>query len=261
MKQIDLSGQVALITGGAGQIGSAVARNFCEAGCIVYISDLFEEKAKALAADYCKDGYKAQGILLDVSNQEQAEKAIRQIYEREGHIDILINVAGVLTCAPFTESSQAIMEKHMLTNVYAPANISRYVLKYMIPAHFGKIVNIASISGRQGSSVLCDYSVSNFARIGLTQAMAKDVGKYGINVNAVCPGIVDTPIQDAVCDGLAHYLGHDREWHKKNEASRSLFGTMQTPEDIADCCLFLSSPMAKNITGQSINVDGGIRMN
>jgi len=261
MRVIDLSGQVAIVTGGAGRIGGAVVRAFAEAGSKVYAADLYEDKAKEFAARLSAEGLAVEGIGLDINDPAQIDAAVEAVFAAEGRIDSLVNVAGVLVCAPFTDSTQEIMETHMSTNVYGTANICRAVLKHMIPARQGKIVNIASISGRQGSAVLCDYSVSNFARIGMTQAMAKDVGKYGINVNAVCPGIIDTPIHDIVCEGLAHYLGHDKAWHKQDEASRSLFGTMQTPEDIANCCLFLASPMAKNITGQSINVDGGIRMN
>ncbi len=261
MKAIDLSGQVAIVTGGAGRIGGANVRALAEAGAKVYAADLFEDKAKAFAASLREEGYQAEGIGLDVNDPEAVDKVVETIFNTEGRIDILINTAGVLVCATFTDSTQEIMEKHMNTNVYAMAHIMRAVLKYMIPARFGKIVNIASISGRMGSLILCDYSVSNFARIGMTQAAAKEVGKYGININAVCPGVVDTPIHDKVCEGLVHYLGHDIEWHRQDEASRSLFGTMQTPEDIANCCLFLASDLAKNITGQSINVDGGIRMN
>ena len=261
MKAIDLTGQVAIVTGGAGRIGGANVRALAEAGAKVYAADLFEDKAIDFAASLREEGLLVEGIGLDVNDSEAVERSVRTVYEREGRIDILINTAGVLTCATFTDSSQEIMEKLMQTNVYSMGNIMREVLKYMIPARFGKIVNIASISGRQGSLVLCDYSVSNFARIGMTQAAAKEVGQYGINVNAVCPGVVDTPIHAKVCEGLVHYLGHDVEWFRKEEAGRSLFGTMQTPEDIANCCLFLASDLAKNITGQAINVDGGIRMN
>ena len=261
MKTIDLNGMVTIVTGGAGVIGGGIVRAFAEAGSKVYVADLNGEAADRFAAELTEAGLRAQGVVLDVGDCGMINRVVDDIALREGRIDHLINVAGMIISRPYMEADEADMVRTMEINLVSVDNMCRAVLRHMLPRKSGKIVNVASIAGRHGGDLLAQYSASKFAEIGLTQSIALAVAKENINVNAVCPGFIMSPIQVKLVEERARADGKtmDDIWAVQN--ARIPMGRFQTGEDMGNACLFLASDMARNITGQALNVDGGIRLN
>ena len=261
MKTIDLSGKVALVTGAAGCIGGGIAQVFAQAGAKVYILDLNGEAAVKYAHQLESEGYLAEGVALDVADEEMINTVVDEIGKKEGHIDILINVAGMLISRPYMEASASDMKKTLDINLVSADCMCRAVLRFMIPQRSGKIVNVLSIAARHGGDLLAQYSASKFGEMGLTQSIAMAVSKYNINVNGICPGFIMTPIQTQLLEARCKEDGITMEQAIQIQNSRVPLGRWQTPEDMGNACLFLCSDMAANITGQALNVDGGVRLN
>lgn len=261
MKKIDMSGMVTIVTGGAGVIGGGIAKAFAEAGSKVYVADLNKNAANAFADALVQKGMKAEGVELNVADSAMINRVVDMIAKKEGHIDHLINVAGMIISKPYMDATEADMKQSMDINLVSVDSMCRAVLRHMLPRKSGKIVNVASIAGRHGGDLLAQYSASKFAEIGLTQSIALAVAKSNINVNAICPGFIMSPIQEKLIEERAKADGKTIEeiWEVQN--SRIPMYRFQTGEDMGNACLFLASDMAKNITGQALNVDGGIRLN
>jgi len=261
MKTIDLDGKITLVTGAAGCIGGGIAKVFAQAGSKVYILDLNGEAAERYARELVNEGYQAEGVALDATNEEMINETVDAIGKKEGHIDVLINVAGMLISRPYMEASGYDMKKTLEVNLISADCMCRAVLRFMIPQRSGKIVNVLSIAARHGGDLLAQYSASKFGEMGMTQSIAMAVSKYNINVNGICPGFIKTPIQDQLLEARCKEDGITMEEAIALQNSRVPLGRWQTPEDMGNACLFLASDMAANITGQALNVDGGVRLN
>lgn len=262
---IDMTGKVTLVTGAGGGIGGGIADVFAKAGSKVYVADLELEDAKVKAEQIRAAGWLAQAAKLDVTKKEDIYALIDEIVKENGKIDHLINCAGIGYNKPYLESSEDEFRKTLEVNLIGVDNCCHAVLKQMMPRKQGKIVNILSASSRQGSDFFTHYSSSKFGLMGLTQGIGLAAAKYNINVNGICPGIIETRIGEKQGGGLVQqmskYSGKPEELMRESIRRTIPLRRFQTGEDIGHMTLFLCSDLAKNITCQAINVCGGMRMN
>ena len=237
-----------LITGASRGIGAACARAFAKAGYAVAVNYCrSEEKAFALVNEITSVGSRAVAVQADVADSKQVEAMFDTVRAELGGVDILVNCAGIAHSGLLTDLTDDEWDNLIGTDLSGTFYCCREALKDMIRAHSGAIVNIASMWGEVGASCEAAYSAAKAGVIGLTKALAKEVGPSGIRVNAVSPGVVMT-------DMMAGYTAEDIA-ALKNETPMNRLGT---PEDIAQTVLFLASDKAQFITGQVIGVNGGM---
>jgi 2-hydroxycyclohexanecarboxyl-CoA dehydrogenase len=235
-----------IVTGAASGIGRAIARGFTKQGARVLIAD--RAPTGAAVAD-------EMGALFqrsDVSRREEMQAAVARAVAEFGGVEVLVNCAGIEQAGPFLESDEAIWDQILAVNLKGTILSTRAVLDVMVAAGRGKIVNIASDAGRVGSSGEVVYSASKGGVIAFTKALAREVARYRINVNCVAPGPCRTPLLDAMTQrhaGLVQSLEKAIPWRRLAE-----------PEDIVGAVLFLASPAADYITGQTLSVSGGLTM-
>jgi len=261
----NLDGQVAIVTGAASGIGRAIATRLSIEGATVAAADLDGEAVKHLIQEFLSNGRRGLALQVDVSAEKDAQGMVEETLKNFGKIDILVNNAGVGTTGLIIDHSVEDWEKSMSVNLRGTFLFSRVVAKKMIPRKRGRIVNIASIGGKEGEEFIGGYCASKFGVIGLTQVMAKELGRYGITVNAVCPGYIWTPMWEKMAIWFKEKFPtladkSPREIFEARVKSVTPLRRPQAAEDIASLVAFLVSDEAKNINGQSINVDGGARM-
>lgn len=242
--QCDLTGKVALVTGGRGVIGAAIAGYLAESGATVVVSDLpsagTASDARLVTCDH------------DVSSGEQWASVVGRINRDFGPVDILCNAAGVRPLpAEVSEISLDLWNRAFEVNATGTLLGCQAVLPDMQRRRWGKIVNIASTLGKESLTGSAAYGASKHAVIGLTQSLAHESGPYNINVNAVCPGPVQTPMLNPSGDPT---VGRDLEAKLSTLAP---LRRIAEPEDVAALVVFLASEHARNIHGQAVNVDGG----
>ena len=241
-----LEKRVAIITGGGGGIGGAVARRFAAEGAKVIIADIDGEAAQARAAEVLAENGAAMPIVADVTNKKSVEQMVNAAKARWGRIDILANVAGGAAIKPVIEISEEEWDHIVDMNLKSTFLCSQAVLRTMIDEHYGKIVNISSIYGFTGNPTRASYAAAKAGVAVFTKSLAVEVVDHGINVNAIAPGRILT---DRV---RAHYT--DRDW-----AERVALIPMKRaglPEEIASAALFLVLDESQYITGQTIHVNG-----
>jgi 3-oxoacyl-[acyl-carrier protein] reductase len=243
-------GRVAIVTGGSGGIGSAIAKLLCQLGATVAIADRRSEESKAVAQEIIdKICGEAIAVKVDVADFEQAHQMVASVTEEYGKIDILVNNAGITRDELIMRMSEADWDDVINVNLKGAWNCSKAVIRGMMRKRYGRIVNITSVSGQVGQAGQTNYSASKAGLIGLTKALAREVATRGITVNAVAPGYVPTGLTNDLPKGLTdHILG------------MTPMGRMGTPEEIAHAVTFLASEGAAYITGQVLGVDGGMVM-
>ena len=263
-----LAGKVAIVTGGGRGIGRGIVQCLADEGADIVIPDIDMAHAEATAAELTAQGRTALALKMDVRSQAEADAMVSQTLARFGHIDILVNNAGVATKRrglPFTNLEEADWDWCYEVNVKGVFIVSKAVAPTMKEQREGKIVNIASIAGRQGVESIPHYAVSKAGVISFTQALAKELGRYNINVNAICPGLLWTPMWEQLeavfRDSDDAAIVRERQVFERAIERGTPLGREQTPEDIGKLAAFLCSADAKNITGQAINVDGGQMLN
>ncbi|MDA0232438.1 MAG: SDR family NAD(P)-dependent oxidoreductase [Chloroflexi bacterium] len=263
-----LSEKVAVVTGGATGIGRAIGLKLAEQGASILVSDINEDAAGRTADEIAALGVQAAAQVTNVVDSGATDAMAARAVELFGRIDILINNAGVAGAPGWYTRSRSTEEDWRFTygvNVLGSVNAANSVIPHMKSARYGKILNLASIAGREGRPSLPHYSASKSAIINYTQALAGELAGDNINVNAICPGLLWTPMWEQVGGRYARndpqYEGlAPRDVFEKMIAANIPFGREQTPEDIGDAAVFLCSDEAKNITGQALNVDGGFFM-
>ena len=258
--ELGLGGKCAIVTGSAHGLGAAIAEGFVNEGASVVMADIRINEAKALADKLGKGKARVVALEIDVTKKSDADRLSATAMKEFGRIDILVNNAGVVRYTKFPDIDEE--EWDLINDVNAKGFylVTKAVVPHMISNRRGKIVNISSRSGKEGQPCLSHYAASKFAVLGLTQALAKELAQYDINVNAVCPGVIRTPLWDGILDTRSKREGLPREQIFSNWIDSVPLKRPQTPEDIANVVLFLSSELSKNITGEAININGGSRM-
>lgn len=238
--------KTALITGGAKGIGAAVCRALAADGYEIAINyNSSEEAAKALKKEL-SEITRAEVFKADVSDSVQVKRMFSDIEKVFGGVGVLVNNAGIAEQALFTDITDEMWRRMIGVNLTGAFNCCREALKYMINQKHGAIINIASMWGETGASTEVHYSAAKAGLIGLTKALAKEVGLSGITVNAVSPGVVLT-------DMMAQFSEEDKNILKEETP----MGILGTPEDIAGAVSFLASDKARFVTGQVLSVNGG----
>ena len=237
--------KIALITGGSRGIGFSCAKELAQNGCDIIINDICEESVAQPAIDEIKAmGVNAWFYQFDVSNDEQVQAAVEKMIAEHGKIDILLNNAGITKDGLFVRMDAEQWERVIRINLGSAYYVTHAVIKHMMKARQGSIINMSSIVGIHGNAGQANYSASKAGLIGLTKTLAKEFGSRNIRVNAVCPGFIQT--------AMTADLGNTDEYMKLIPMRR-----LGTPEDIAKVVKFLALD-TDYVTGQAIEVSGGL---
>lgn len=250
-----LEGKSALITGAARGIGRGFAESYIAEGATVAIADINLDAAKETAREL---GDAAYAVQLDVSNQDSIDAALASVVARAGKLDILINNAALFDAAETVDITRASYDKLFAVNVAGTLFTMQAAAKQMIAqGHGGKIINMASQAGRRGESLVLVYCATKAAVISMTQSAGLNLIKYGINVNAIAPGVVDGEHWEHV-DSMFARLEGKKPGQKKAEVAASVpAGRFAVPADLTGMAVFLASPESNYILSQTYNVDGG----
>ncbi|WP_113406981.1 L-iditol 2-dehydrogenase [Rhizobiales bacterium] len=250
-----LKDKVALITGGARGIGLGFAEAYIKEGAKVVIVDINIERASEAARNL---GSNAKAMKLDVTDLQAIDAVVKEVDQTYGGIDILVNNAAIFDMAPINEITEASYEKVFSINLKGPLFMMKAVSNVMIArGRGGKIINMASQAGRRGEALVLLYCASKAAIISATQSAALGLVKYGINVNAIAPGVVDGEHWDIVDAHFAKWEGL-KPGEKKAAVAKSVpIGRFATPDDIKGLAVFLASSDSDYILAQTYNVDGG----
>jgi galactitol 2-dehydrogenase len=250
-----LDGKAALITGAARGIGRAMAERFVAEGARVAIADINTEAGKAIAAQL---GDAAIAVHADLTRQESIDAMVSATVAAFGGIDVLVNNAALFDLAPIVDITRASFRRVFDVNVEGLLFTLQAVAKQMIAqSRGGKIINMASQAGRRGEPLVAVYCASKAAVISMTQSAALDLIQYGINVNAIAPGVVDNEHWDDVDRRFAHYESLPIGEKKRRVGAAVPIGRMARPEEIAGLAAFLASRDADYIVAQTYNIDGG----
>jgi len=250
-----LKDKLAVVSGGAGGIGRAVAERYVREGARVVIADLRLDQAKETAAAI---GPKAMAVPVDVSRRHSIEAMARLVAEEAGPVDILVNAAAIFDMAELEEINEEHFDRQYAVNVRGLLFTSQIISAQMIAAgKGGKIVNFSSQAGRRGQPRVAVYCATKAAVISLTESMALELIKHRINVNAIAPGHVDTPMWDKVDALFAKYENRPIGEKKRLVGEAVPFGRMGVPDDIVGAAVFLASADSDFILAQTLNVDGG----
>jgi NAD(P)-dependent dehydrogenase (short-subunit alcohol dehydrogenase family) len=248
--------RVAFVTGGAGGIGRATCQAFHDAGYRVALTDLDADASAGAAAEIDPDGQGVVGIACDVSSTPSVNAAVAEAVERFGRLDSLANIAGVVGPGPSEELSDESWDRLISIHLGGAFRCSRAAFPALSATGAGSIVSVSSIAGRTGFSIRASYCAAKAGIEGLTRALAVEWATRGVRVNAVAPGHVRTPMLD-----YSLKIGSVTEETVAARTQRVPMGRYAEPGEIASVILFLCSPAASYVTGETIWVDGGITVN
>lgn len=265
---LDLKSHTAVITGGASGIGLATARLFAEEGCRVALWDASPQVETVAAELQQATGQTVLGLRVDVSRRDSVAQAVQQTVAACDSIDHVVHAAAIGSGKfgfPFTNLDPDDWRKVLDINVMGMTYVAHAVTPHLMSRRQGTMLFVASVAGQIGSQTDPPYSASKAANINFAQCLAKDLAPHGIRVNTVCPGMVQTPLNRSVWQAWHDHQPPDQRKSYDDWASDKIrqvvpLGRWQEPSDIAHMIVFLSSPRASQVTGQTINVDGGFVM-
>ncbi len=247
---LELEGKACLVTGAARGIGRAIALGMAEAGCDVAINfSTSEEAAQEVCDAITKMGRKARIYRADVSNDEENREMLSRINDDFGIVQILVNNAGITRDRTFAKMTRQQWEEVMSVNLSGPALITHAMLNKIVESGWGRIINITSVIGQMGNFGQANYSAAKGGLIALTKSLARELARKNITVNCVAPGFVTTDMTAKVPDEIRDKIN-----------TTIPVGRFGEPEEVAHAVTFLASPRASYITGQEINVNGGLYM-
>lgn len=252
-----LKNRVAIITGAAEGIGKAIAIDFEKEGAKVVIADMNFEKAQQTATQI---GANAFAVKVNVTKADEVEEMVKAAIAYFGKIDILVNNAGVVRKGWVENLPESVWDEVISTNLKGTFLCSQAVLPEMKKNNYGRIVIISSIAGKQGEAAGSAYCSSKFGQIGFTQALALEVAKHNITVNAICPGPIPTTLGEYGIREDAKLRGQDADEFRDWFISRTPFGVQGTPEQVARMAVFVASDDCDFSTGSAFNCNGGIIM-
>jgi 3-oxoacyl-[acyl-carrier protein] reductase len=248
-KSVELTGKVALVTGAAQGIGKAIALLLAQNGADVVISDINLEKAQETADEVQGMGRRSLAIKVNVADLKEVEQMVENIVGQLGRIDILVNNAGITRDRLILRMTEEDWDAVLDVNLKGTFNCTKAAIRYMSKQKSGKIVSIASVTGEMGNPGQANYGASKAGVIGFTKTIAREFAARGINVNAIAPGYIQTAMTDAVPEKA------------REELKRMIpMERLGQPEDVARAVFFLVSENSSYITGQVLNVNGGIYM-
>lgn len=246
---IDLNGQVALVTGATRGIGAAIAADLGCCGAQVIGTATSEAGAERITQQLADAGVSGRGLTLDVCNPEQIAGVIAEITQQEGTPGILVNNAGITRDNLAMRMADEDWDAVINTNLSAVFRVSKALLRGMMKARAGRIINIGSVVGLMGNAGQTNYSAAKAGLLGLTRSLAREVASRNITVNAIAPGFIETDMTEALDEEQRQAL-----------LSQTPLQRLGQPDDIAKAVCFLASPWAGYITGETLNVNGGLLM-
>ncbi len=259
---LKLKQRVALITGSGQGIGRAIALALAAEGVRIAVNDVNAEGIGETAALVRQAGVAALAAPCDITDLAALREMVRKVEAEFGRIDILVNNAAVLLAhEPFLETRPEDCDKEIKVTLYGTMNCARAVLPGMVERKFGKMINIVTDAARVGQERQCNYSAAKGGVISFTRSIAREVGRYNINVNAISPGATNSPMRLGMLRELTAKIGEEKAAEREEKVRRAYaLRRIGEPEDIANTAVFLASEAARHITGQILSVNGGFAM-
>jgi NAD(P)-dependent dehydrogenase (short-subunit alcohol dehydrogenase family) len=256
-----VAGQVAIVTGAGQGIGRAIALRLAQDGMHIVVADRQADLAEALAAELRASGGRALGLTIDVASAADRQQMISTTLAEFGRLDALVNNAGIQRVALPLDVTEDHWDAVMSVNAKSVYFCCVAALRHMVAQRGGRVVNIASIAGKTASTIYHPiYNVSKAAVIAMTKTLAMAHAADGVRVNAVCPGVIETPMQDVVDAEFARVTGRAAEDIRAERVGRIPMGAIGAGGDVAGVVSFLLSPDSRYMTGQALNVSGGLVM-
>jgi len=246
---MSLKGKVAIVTGGGQGIGRCIALRLAKEAAKIAIFDLNRQLARAVVEEIVTDKTEAVFFRVDVGSMEEVKQAVNQTIDKFRHIDILVNNAGINKDKLLLRMEDEDWGRVLQTNLTGTFNCMKVVLRSMVKNRYGRIVNVSSVVGIRGNVGQANYAASKAGIIGLSKSVAREVARYGVTVNAVAPGFIDTPMTRKL-----------REEKRQEFISQIPMGREGTPEEVADAVSYLVREEAAYITGEIVRIDGGLAM-
>jgi len=253
---VKLRGKVGYVTGGGHGIGRGVALALAREGVHVLVADVDAAAARTVAGEVSALGVESHAMPMDVTRWDDAQRLCTTIEERFGRLDIAVNSAGVISVQRVEHMSEAEWDRIMNVNAKGTFLCCKSAIPLLRRTGGGRIINIASVSGKDGYPGLAHYSASKFAVIGFTNSLAKELAREEITVNAICPGVIRTAMWDLLAEEWRHKEETAEESWQRQVLAFVPQGRPQTVEDIGDLVVYVA--LARNLTGQAINLDGGL---
>jgi len=253
-----LDGNVALITGAAGGLGSAIAAAFAREGCRLFLSDIDEKGLRQRLEELQSKGMVVDGLAGDLTQQEQRQAIVDSAIQKFGRINVLVNNAGVASTKSLWDLTEPDWDAVLDINVKAMFFMLQAVARQMAAAGGGSIINIASVAGRAGRPLLIHYAASKAAVISVTRSCALALAPSGVRVNAIAPGMIDTDMLQSLIGGWNQIPQGSSAAGEVPLSAKIPLGRVARPEDIVGAAIFLASSESSYVTGQTYNVDGGI---